>query len=114
MKGGRAAIEQDWQARGFSCGVHGAMNKERQVCARRRDGEAAGSSLIRPGKSGRTIRIRRMSCWWYWRASWNWRCMGARFGRSGEKRCWFRPESGIRCEASAAPPLAASMGIRSS
>jgi mannose-6-phosphate isomerase-like protein (cupin superfamily) len=26
------------------------MNKERQVCARRRDGEAAGSPLIRPGQ----------------------------------------------------------------
>ena len=27
MKGGRAAIEQDWQARGFSCGVTGNLGE---------------------------------------------------------------------------------------
>ena len=43
------------------CGAHGAMNKERQVCARRRAGEAAGSlKLIRGASTGRGLLVRNL------------------------------------------------------
>jgi len=35
----------EWRSRGGPSGAHGATNREHQVCARRRVGEAAGSPL---------------------------------------------------------------------